>query len=234
VQRPHTRRHAIAGVLALGVVLAACNGDGSSTTDGDTPPPVVEPDAPDEAPGEQVEDDDGDGTTDDEQATTGDGDDQAVTDDGGVEPLAGEPTTGPADADGEAGTLAVTDVRLASHEGFDRIVFETEGDGVPGWFVEHGEATSQGSGAPVEVDGDANLRVAIDLVTLPPDLPDHLQVWEGERLDGPRGGVVAEVVEDTIFEGIHLFFVGLDRERGFVVDRLEDPDRVVVDVHHDG
>jgi hypothetical protein len=111
-------------------------------------------------------------------------------------------------------------------------VFETEGDGVPGWFVEYGDATAQGSGDPVEVEGEVTLRVAIDMVTLPPDLPEGIEVWDGDRLDGPPGGVALEVVEDTIFEGYHTFFVGVDEERPFLVDRFEDPQRVVIDVFH--
>jgi hypothetical protein len=44
--------------------------------------------------------------------------------------------------------------------------------------------------------------------------------------------VVLEVVEDTIFEGIHTFFAGTDEEHPFLVERLDDPQRVVIDVHH--
>lgn len=37
----------------------------------------------------------------------------------------------------------------------------------------------------------------------------------------------------TVFEGHHEFFVGLDQERPFVVERLDDPPRVVVDIFHE-
>jgi hypothetical protein len=230
------RRTAIAGAGALTLLLAGCNGDDDQAQ----PPPVEEPEPDPDGPGEPVDPELGadpeDDVEDDPEEPADDPDDGPEEDeaDDDIDPLDGEPTTGPDEADGEAGTLAVTEVRVATHAGFDRIVFETEGDGVPGWFVDYGDATSQGSGEPVEVEGEVTLRVAVDMVTLPPDLPDGIEVWDGERLDGPAGGVVAEVVEDTIFEGIHLFFVGLDEQRPFLVERFDDPHRVVLDIPHGG
>jgi hypothetical protein len=233
VQPFDLRRSVLAVLGALTLLLAACNG-----TDAELEPPPVEDPQATEEPGEADPDTDTDPDADTEadldtetDTDTDQDEDPDPTD--GVERLDGEPTTGPDEGDGETGTLAVTDVRVATHDGFDRVVFETEGDGVPGWFVDYGEATSQGSGEPVEVDGEVTLRVAVNMVTLPPDLPDDIEPWDGERLDGPAGGVVAEVVDDTIFEGIHLFFVGLDAERSFVVERFDDPHRIVLDVLHD-
>jgi hypothetical protein len=222
------RHQLLAGSSALALLLAACGG----TTDEEAqPPPIAEP-GTDEEPGVEV---DPEADVDEEATEEPDVDDGTEDpDDDGTDPIAGEPTAGPDETDGEPGTLAVTDVRVGTHDGFDRIVFETDGDGTPGWFVEYAEATAQGSGEPVEVEGEVTLRVAITMVTLPPDLPDDLEPWDGERLDGPAGGIVLEVVEDTIFEGHHTFFVGLDEERPFLVERFDDPDRVVIDVPHEG
>jgi hypothetical protein len=229
----HVRHHLLAGTGALALLLAACGG---TTDEEPEPPPIAEPEADDEPGGVAADPDDADEGADEgatEDPAADDGAEDAEVDDG-TDPLAGDATTGPDEADGEWGTLAVTDVRAATHDGFDRIVFETDGDGTPGWFVEYAEATAQGSGEPVEVEGAVTLRVAITMVTLPPDLPEDLEPWDGERLDGPAGGVVLELVEDTIFEGHHTFFVGLDDERPFLVERFDDPDRVVIDVFHEG
>lgn len=151
----------------------------------------------------------------------------------GVEPLTGEPSTDDASEDGEFGTLAVTDVRVASHEGFDRVVFELTGDeGTAGWSIRYDEEpTSQGSGAPIEVDGEAYLAIAIQNMTLPPELPEGVEPWN-ERLAGPGDGVVVEVVSDTVYEGIHTFVVGTSERAPFLVERFEDPQRVVVDLFH--
>jgi hypothetical protein len=152
----------------------------------------------------------------------------------GAAPLDGEETTEASD-DGEVGVVAVTDVRVGTHPGFDRLVFEIEGDGVAGWDLRYvDEATSQGRGEPIEVEGEAVLAVSLHNVTLPPELPEEIDRWDADRVEGPVDGVIHEVVHDTIFEGVQGFFVGLDSERAFIIDRFEDPQRVVIDIPHDG
>jgi hypothetical protein len=146
--------------------------------------------------------------------------------------LDGEPSTETAEADGEIGTLAVTDVRVGSHDGFDRVVFELEGDALAGWHVRYDdEPTAQGTGEPIAYEGATALAVAIHNVTLPPDLPEDIEHWDG-TVAGAEGGVVTEVVSDTIFEGIHTFVIGTSDERPFLIERLEDPQRVVIDIVH--
>lgn len=135
--------------------------------------------------------------------------------------------------DPEGGPVSVTDVRVGSHDGYDRVTFELEGEGLAGWVVElEDEPMAQGSGAPIDVQGATSLWVTLSMVWLPPDAPDDIDQWEGD-VAGPAGGVVREVVEDTIFEGNHTFAIGLDEELPFTVQRYEDPQRVVIDVFHD-
>ncbi len=133
------------------------------------------------------------------------------------------------------GLLAVTDVRIGAHDGFDRVTFELEGDATAGWFVAYeDEPTSQGSGRPVDVAGDAYLGVALRNISLPPELPDDVDRFDEERRDGPAGAEqVVEVVADTIFEGIQLFYVGVEEKTSYRIDRLEEPKRVVIDVLHE-
>ncbi|HSK24192.1 MAG TPA: hypothetical protein VK906_13485 [Egicoccus sp.] len=150
-------------------------------------------------------------------------------------PLEGTPGTDPARAEPDGGgLLAVVDVRVAAHDGFDRVVFDIGGDdGTVGWDVRYVDVpTSQGSGEEAEVDGEAYLAVSISGVALPPDLPPDVEVFTDD-VDGPADGTVVEVVHDSIFEGYHLFFVGLDAEAPYVVERLDDPQRLVIDLHHD-
>lgn len=132
--------------------------------------------------------------------------------------------------DAQAPPITVTDVRVARHTGFDRVVFEIGGDGQAGWLIGYDDdPRSDGSGDPVDVAGNAALRVAITNVAMPDDAPAGVTSWEGD-LDGPAGGAVTEVIDDQIFEGLHVFFVGVDRERPFVVARLSDPQRIVIDI----
>lgn len=196
--------------------------------------PTEDPDEPDGSDEETDLDDGSDEPTDEDPA---EGSEQPAEDDGSTDPegpdrIDGEQTAEASD-EGQPGVVAVTDVRVGTHADFDRLVFEVEGDGVAGWDVRYvEEARSQGSGESIEVAGDAVLSVALRNVTLPPDLPDDIQRWDEDRIDGPEDGIIVEVVNDTIFEGMQTVFVGLDQERPFIIDRLEDPQRVVIDIPH--
>ena len=60
---------------------------------------------------------------------------------------------------GAPAQLVVTNVRVGTHEGFERIVFEFHGSGDPGWFIDYSDSpTQQGSGSPVEYTGDTALN----------------------------------------------------------------------------
>ena len=151
----------------------------------------------------------------------------------GPQPLGGEAGTEDRHNDEvEAPQVVVTDVRVGSHDGFDRVVFEIGGEGQAGWFTEYDDdPRSDGSGEPVEVAGDAALRVA--LTNIAPlhseDAPEGVTRWEGD-VAGPAGGVITEVVDDLLFEGNNTFFIGLDQERPYRITRLQDPQRVVIDI----
>jgi hypothetical protein len=189
----------------------------------------------DDAPQEQAPEDEADPGDDaaddvDEPDTTEEADDTDDTDD--VAPLDVEATTGQQEEDGEPPMVSVTDVRVAHHGDFDRVVFEIGGDGRAGWGVLYqDEARSQGKGDEVDVAGDAVLEVAVRNVAMPFDAPEDVEAYDGpERIDGPGDGVLREVVEDTIFEGQHVFFLGLDAEVPYRIQRLDDPQRVVIDL----
>ena len=234
------RRRGASPLLAAGFA-AALVGAACGPEQPEEPSPGVEMEAPTEEPGEagqepgeldelDTEPTEVPETEPAEEVAPPEETDEAPDDE--TEPIEGEETTEASD-DGEVGVVAVTDVRVGTHADFDRVVFEIEGDGLAGWDVRYvDEATSQGSGEEVEVAGDAVLAVALQNVTLPPDLPADIEIWEEDRVEGPIGGLIAEVVNDTIFEGIQLVFVGLDEERAFVIERFEDPQRVVIDIPH--
>ncbi|WP_409328553.1 AMIN-like domain-containing (lipo)protein [Trujillonella humicola] len=125
--------------------------------------------------------------------------------------------------------VTVTDIRTGGHEGFDRVVFEVAGEGAPGWDVGYVEdPTSQGSGAPVEVAGEAVLMVTLTGVGYPFDTGVD-QFEPGGPVAGP-GAAVTEVVLGATFEGTTESFVGTTGESPFRVYLLEGPTRVVVEV----
>ncbi|WP_407317221.1 hypothetical protein UQW22_12075 [Isoptericola halotolerans] len=145
-------------------------------------------------------------------------------------PFEGGTAVDTGDPSGDA-LLTVTDVRVGLHEEYDRVVFDLEGTGTPGWRVEYvEEALEPGRGDEVEVDGDAVLEVGITGTAMPMD--SGVEEYGGDPVAGP-GESVEEVVYRFVFEGTATAFVGVDGEpRPFRVLTLSDPTRMVVDVGH--
>jgi hypothetical protein len=239
------RRRSGACLAAIVLALTGCTSQADDGSAADDPVTDGTTDGEERTDGDlDGEPDDGatdDGTGDGTEASDGqDGDHSDGTDE--LEPIAedadtAEKTTEGAwpgtDEDGELLAQAVTDVRIGTHDGFDRVVLELVSEGgEPGWIVRYGEPLAQGSGEEVEVEGEAVLLVTIRPVLLPPDLPPSIETWFGPPIAGRPDGVIEEVASGTVYEGHHEFFVGLDEERPFVVEQLEDPLRVVVDIFH--
>jgi LysM repeat protein len=161
---------------------------------------------------------------------------------GGAEPLPGddpaEDLPFPANLEpdtnevSDGAMLSPVDLRLGVHEEYDRVVLDLAGEGVPGWLGEYVEnPTLQGSGAPVELEGDASLKVIVRGVVYP--TAQGAEEYQGpQRIDPEATGVVQEVVYGSVFEGQTEIFIGLQSQEPFRVFRLEDPTRVVIDIVH--
>ncbi|MCP2264345.1 hypothetical protein ACFQHV_24015 [Promicromonospora thailandica] len=140
-----------------------------------------------------------------------------------------------ADPTGEGETfLTVTDVRVATHRGYDRVVLDLDGtgSGTPGWRVGYVDrATDDGSGDDVQVDGDAILSVSVSGTAAPTD--SGVAEFSGDRIEPEDTESVEEIVYRYWFEGYTTAFLGIDDgERPFRVFLQEDPVRVVIDVQH--
>lgn len=147
----------------------------------------------------------------------------------------GEPlwTSGPVTVDRVAtgpSIPRVIGVRTGSHpdKGYDRIVFDIEGE-LPGYTIGYvDEVRQDGSGHLVEVPGRRSLLVTFYLAHAHNDHGEALISQPERRLDYPmmRGYVL---VSD--FEGYVSVAVGLDDVVGFRVGELPgDPGRIYVDV----
>lgn len=210
-------------MLASALLLAACD-------------PAPEPD-PDEA--EEPEDDPGpvapEPTDDPDDATAPSEDDPEPSEEAtGVPPLDVEAAADDRDEPNAGTDLTVTDVRVGTHDGFDRVTVELAGEAEVGWFAGWtDEAIEDGSGRRVDVGGDAVLTLAVRGVLLPPERPEEVDAWDGETVTAERGSeVLVEVVEGVLFEGQQQLFLGADREVPFRIARLEDPQRIVIDLVH--
>lgn len=131
----------------------------------------------------------------------------------------------------DMGMLVVTSVRAASHDGFDRIVFETTGSGAPGWIADYTDSPrQQASGDPIEVPGDTALEIMITGTAYPFEL----------GVDNPNIGrvemnteLVSDIVDGGTFEAQSQFIIGIKGERRpYSVQVLENPTRVVIDILH--
>ena len=218
-------RATLPGLLALALVLAGCGGDGDDAASPSTSAPA----SSSAAGGSGT---DGDGTGNGGSSGEAPPDSNADGDDSAAPfPANTEPDTGQASADA---LVSVTDIRIGRHDGFDRVVFEADGTGTPGWDVRYVDAAqSQGSGDDIEVDGDAVLQVTITGVGIPADT--GVDEYSGpDRLSSGDAEVVTEVVWDSTFEGTSQAAVGVTAEAPFRVYLLEGPARVVLEVADPG
>jgi hypothetical protein len=130
---------------------------------------------------------------------------------------------------GEGNGLSVVDVRTGTHDGYDRVVFELDGDGTVGWRVGYDASpATQGEGRPVVLPGDATLSVVLENVGYPFDT--GIEEYAGDREPEPGLPQVKALRLGGVFEGYYDAFVGVGEQAPFRVFLLEDPQRVVVDV----
>jgi hypothetical protein len=168
------------------------------------------------------------GTSAQQGGTGGEGTtDEDTTTDAPPFPATTDPDTQDPSADSRG---TVSEIRTGRQEGYDRVVFEIGGTGTPGWDVRYvDEASSQGSGAPIEVEGEAILQVTLTGMGYPYDT--GVEEWAGpDPLPGSGTAVVTEVAWDATFEGTSVAFIGTTAQVPFRAYALQDPTRVVVDL----
>lgn len=122
-------------------------------------------------------------------------------------------------------------VRIGRHEGFDRIVFEFDSDGLPQWHASYIEAPviHCGSGHEVAVDGGAWLQVRFNGANA------HTEAGEGTSGEARRTvGLpsVREVVRTCDFEAEVTWVAGVSDALPYRPRVLADPSRLVIDVAH--
>ncbi len=222
--------------LALALVFAACGDDDDATDptatptapanetpaetptgEPSTPEPTDEPSTPTPEPTEEPSPTPI-GPTDGVIDPLGPG----GTEDWSLKPWPTDPATGVA---------VLKEVRLGVHPeegGWERIVFEFEGEEVPGGVVGYvEEATQCGSGDTVELEGAAILGIRLEGVQAHDDGGNvTVNILEFE---GP-GGAIVEGMQACDFEAHVDWFLGMDEESRFKVSRLEGPARLVIDI----
>lgn len=127
-----------------------------------------------------------------------------------------------------SGTAIVEDVRIGTHEGYDRIVFEFRGDEIPEWSVAYiGEAVACGSGKPVPVGGGFILQVGMTTAAAHDD-DGNLTIDATQLSAGfPQ---MTEAIQICDFEGHVTWVVGAQAKAPFRAFELSGPARLVVDI----
>lgn len=122
----------------------------------------------------------------------------------------------------------ITDIRVGHHDGFDRIVFDIAGPGIPGWEATYSETpTAQGSGLPIEYEGNVALTLRVTGLLMPFELGQDVEEAIGSF---PGAGNVTGVEAIGVFEGQGQYIIGLDQERPYSIQILEEPTRLVIDI----
>lgn len=106
------------------------------------------------------------------------------------------------DTEDPAGMGTITSLHISPEPGFDEIAFVVDGPGV-GWLVEYvEEPRRQGSGDPVDIQGDTVLKVVLRPLEQPQDTAGRIPLTETAAM--------VELVDGGWFEGQQEFFVGLE------------------------
>src|ERR1700681_2465348 len=132
-----------------------------------------------------------------------------------------------ADKSGGAASAAgtVSDVRIAHHNGYDRLVFEFATANAMPQYQLNRQTTAHfvrdASGQPVTLQGSAGIRVVLRNADIAPGVPSDLK---------PNLPEIREVAEIGNFERVVSYGVGLATPACFRVLELSGPARLVIDV----
>jgi len=121
--------------------------------------------------------------------------------------------------------------RIAGHPGYDRIVFEFEGPGVPGYHVEYHDTPVRrcGSGDLVDLPGSGRLVVRLEPARA------HDEGGNPTVIDRTLAPALAAVQRMTMicdFEGQVTWALGVDGVAPYRVLEVAQPSRLILDVRH--
>jgi hypothetical protein len=201
--------------FALAGVLAGCGGDSSN--------------APDERPAAEVEAE-GPAVVID---TTGDSlviGDPPTAVPGPLRTPPAEWTHQTTEVTRGSGVATLTAMRTASHEGYDRVVFEI-GPSVPGFHIEYVDKPTYecGSGDALFLEGDAWLLIRLRPARAHDDAGQATVTARRQTFTMP---VLREAVVTCDFEADLTWVLGLTTPAGYRVTELENPTRLVIDLRH--
>jgi len=125
----------------------------------------------------------------------------------------------------------ITDVRVGTHDGYDRIVFEFA-SGLPQTVIKPVLAPlyADPSGLEVDVTGTAFLQVVMTGGTKVS--PSGGVTYAGPTNFEPDFDQLAQLIEAGDFEAVSTWYLGLKTGGCIRVLTLPDPSRLVIDIEH--
>jgi hypothetical protein len=125
----------------------------------------------------------------------------------------------------------IIDVRVGAHEGYDRVVFEFE-QGTPELTLDRAlpPFTQDGSGFPIDVEGESFLRLIMRGGSKQTDA--GTSSYDGPTDFDPGLPAIVDLIEGGDFERQSTWYFGLTAESCVRVILLADPARLVIDVEH--
>jgi hypothetical protein len=138
------------------------------------------------------------------------------------------------DGAGSIDVARLADVRVSTHPGFDRIVFEFIEDGTPAYRLEPAAPpfVKDPSGQPMTVNGSDFLLIALFGGTKVAD--DGSLIYTGPTEFEPSFPQLVHLTERGDFEATSSWYVGMaDSPDGcFRAFELSDPSRIIIDIEH--
>jgi hypothetical protein len=128
-------------------------------------------------------------------------------------------------------TANYTDVRVGTHDGYDRVVIEFA-NGVPEFSLDRAEPpfVQDASGLPLDVQGDSVLKLVMRNATA---LTESGEIsYDGPRDFDPGFPQLVDVLAGGDFEAMTTWYIGPNDEACVRVVSLSDPDRLVIDMEH--
>lgn len=125
--------------------------------------------------------------------------------------------------------VTLRDVRVGVNQGFDRVVLEFLGSGVPGYRVEYVDRPVHqcGSGDPVPLAGDAWLAITLRGTQAHTEQGQATVSQRERRLDM---AIVKELEFICDFEGVVEIVLGVSRPNRYRITELQNPTRLIVDI----
>lgn len=123
----------------------------------------------------------------------------------------------------------ITDVRIGTHDGYDRVVFEFDA-GIPTVTVAAALPPfyEDGSGLPVVVVGTAFLQVTMTGASAAD--PDGVVAYDGPYSFTPGFPRLAHLIRGGDFEAVSTWYIGLNGGACLRVLAMESPSRLVIDI----